>query len=145
MEVFVKSFDELTKEELMQILRLRCEVFVVEQRCFYPDIDGIDEGAYHVFIKDKGRLEAYLRLYPYDETTAKIGRVVARSRKSGYGSAVMKQGIAAAHEKLGAEKVLVEAQCQAIGFYEKLGFKVISEEFMDAGIPHKKMILEDLS
>ena len=142
MVVHIKSFDELTNRELLSIIKARIDVFVIEQNCHYQDIDGIDERALHVFIEENGDIKAYLRAYDYDADTAKIGRVLTTERGKGYGLQVVKEGIKAVRERMGKSQILVEAQSYATGFYEKEGFSIISDEFLDVGIPHKKMLLK---
>ena len=144
METVVKKFDELTVEELYEILKLRSEVFVVEQDCVYQDIDDKDKGAWHVFLRDDDGLEAYLRVLDkgaaFDEVS--IGRVVDRKRGQGFGKAIMDEGIKVAVDKLGADRIKIVAQSYAEGFYAKMGFVTVSEEFMYDGIPHVYMIWE---
>lgn len=140
MNTVVKRFEELTAEELYEILKLRAEVFVVEQNCVYLDMDDKDKGALHVFMKDEKGVFVYLRVLDkgvnYEQVS--IGRVVAREseRGKGYGKAVMLAGIKAAEEQFGADCIKIMAQSYAKGFYEKLGFAVTSEEFLFDDIPH---------
>lgn len=144
METVVKQFEELTVEELYEILRLRSEVFVVEQDCVYQDIDDKDKGAWHVFLRDDDGLEAYLRVLDkgaaFEEVS--VGRVVTKKREQGFGKKIMEAGIKVAAEKLGADKIRIVAQSYAEGFYKKMGFVTVSEEFMYDGIPHVYMVWE---
>ena len=144
MEVFVKKFDELTVEELYEILRVRAEVFVVEQNCVYQDLDGVDQAAYHVYIKESDEIVAYLRVIGrgkrLDEVS--VGRVISTKRHKGLGSRLMTVGFAVARDKFGAERVKVGAQVQAKAFYESLGFRAVSQEYIEDGIPHIYMIAE---
>ena len=145
MELYVKRFEELTVSELYEILRLRVDVFVVEQSCAYAELDGRDRGALHVFYAEGGEIEAYLRILPpgaYFPDAAGIGRVIARRRGEGLGASVLAAGIAAARALPGAERVRLEAQTYARGFYEKAGFTVCGDEFDEDGIPHIEMLLE---
>lgn len=145
MEIKVKRFEELTLQELYDILRLRVDVFVVEQHCAYADLDGRDEKALHVFIEDAGALAAYLRVLPrgeYFDDAAMIGRVIAARRGEHLGAAVLRAGIAAARSLPGTERIRIEAQSYAQGFYEKAGFVRCSDEFDEDGIPHVQMVLE---
>lgn len=139
-----KAFDELTTRELYALLKARAEVFVVEQSCVYQDLDNVDLHSRHVMLLKGGNICAYLRVFMKDakSRTAAIGRVLTLKRGVGLGKRCMEEGIRCAKEELGAATVLIEAQVYAIGFYEKLGFKVCSEEFLEDGIPHAKMILE---
>ena len=140
----VKAFRELTAEELYEILKLRVDVFVVEQNCPYPELDGLDREALHLWLEDERGVHAYLRVMDKgaESPYVSIGRVVARERRSGLGTEILKAGIRAARETLGAETIYLEAQTYAAGLYEKQGFRRISEEFLLDGIPHVKMLLD---
>lgn len=140
MKLVTKTFRELTINELYEILRVRAEVFVVEQNCIYQDLDGIDQRSLHVFYEEEGKILSYLRIYAKSEGCVQIGRVLSTKRNAGLGYQVMESGIAVVKEKKLAAKIYIEAQVYAIGFYEKLGFSVISEEFLEDGIPHVKMM-----
>lgn len=143
MELKAKFFDELTTSELYEILKSRMQVFVVEQNCIYQDMDGIDYEALHIFFEENGAVAAYLRAYrEKDEPgTVHIGRVLTLEHGKGLGGRLLKEGIKIIKEKFSPSKLYIEAQCHAIGFYEREGFKICSEEFLDAGIPHKSMEL----
>lgn len=138
MEFTAKFFDELTTAELYEILRVRMAVFVVEQNCIYQDLDERDQRSLHVFHMEDGKVTAYLRAFFLDEERGivRIGRVLTAQRGKGLGRRVLDEGIRLCAEKLHAKRIDIEAQCYAIGFYEKAGFRVCSEEFLDDGIPH---------
>ena len=139
-----KRFHELTAEELYAVLRLRVSVFVVEQKCPYMELDDLDQGAIHVWLEDEDGIQAYLRILDRgieDENVA-IGRVIAVKRRCGLGSRILQEGMKAAKELLGADKIYLEAQTYAREFYEKQGFRQVSAEFLLDGIPHIKMICE---
>lgn len=144
MELNIKKFDELTNDELYNILKLRISVFVVEQGCTYQDLDENDKEAYHVFFTENSEIIAYLRIVDkgvlYDEVC--IGRVISARRRCGLGTKLLSEGIKVAREKFGAEKIIIGAQTYAKPFYESLGFRQISEEYYEDSIPHIKMILE---
>lgn len=142
MELTIKRFDQLSTPELYEILRVRSAVFVVEQNCAYQDIDGEDLAAHHLWLRDEAGLKAYLRLLSLDEHTAKIGRVLTVERGKGHGARLLRAGIAAARDVLKKRSICIEAQSYAIGFYEREGFQVISEEFLEDGIPHVRMRLD---
>lgn len=139
-------FASLTLTELYEMLRLREEVFVLEQECLYIDIDGIDTRSWHTFMQKDGRIIACARTFMRneEEKTAQIGRVVAAKseRRKGYTSHIMHRAMTVARKELSAERIYLEAQQYAIPFYEQLGFKVISDIFMEDGIPHVKMMHE---
>ena len=144
MRLKVKRFEELTIDELYAILKLRVDVFVVEQCCPYPELDGLDREALHVWLEDDAGIEAYVRVLdkgvksPY----AALGRVIAVRRRMGLGTIIVQSGIEAAREIFGADAIYLEAQTYAKGLYEKLGFRQISEEFLEDGIPHIRMLLK---
>lgn len=143
MEIVVKKYEELTVDELYEILRLRAEVFVVEQDCVYQDLDGKDKVAYHIYIKKDGQVQACLRVLPqgvsYPDAES-IGRIVSRDKKRGYGKVIVAEGIRVAKEKFGAKLVKISAQVQAQGFYEKQGFKVVDgTHYLEDNIPHTLM------
>ena len=142
MELIVKKFEDLTVDELYDILRVRSEVFVVEQECIYLDIDGTDKRSVHVFLKEDGRILACLRIFSINEDTVQIGRVLTSVRGRGFGRMILKEGIQAAKEHFHPEHIYLEAQTYAADFYGKEGFRVISEPFLEDGIPHVKMILD---
>ena len=144
MELCVKTFSELTNEELYDLLALRTAVFVVEQCCPYQDADGLDRQALHVWLKDENGIHAYLRIMDRGVCgeEIRIGRVIAVERRKGLGSRVLAAGIAAAGERFGPGRIAVEAQVYAKRLYEKQGFRVASEEFLEDGIPHVKMVLD---
>lgn len=145
METIVKRFDELTLYELYDLLKLRAQVFVVEQNCPYQDLDDIDKDAYHVFIVDEGEIVACARVIDkgkrLDEVS--IGRVISARRRQGLGTTVMKASIKTAKEKYSAKKIKIGAQEYAIPFYQQVGFKVVSDTYLEDGIPHKYMIYEE--
>lgn len=145
MESVIKTFDELTNRELYEILRLRAEVFVVEQNCVYQDLDEVDLDAYHVYLKDEGRIVAYLRVVDKGKRLEEVslGRVISLKRRQGVGSELMKVGIRVAKENFGAKKIMIGAQAYAQPFYEASGFKRISDEYLEDGIPHVYMIYEE--
>ena len=144
MKTVIKRFDELTNAELYDILKLRFDVFILEQRCFYPELDDCDQRALHVWLEDEDGIAAYLRIMDrgVKSEQVSIGRVIARHRGCGLGKEIMQVGIRAARERLQADAVYLEAQQYARGFYEKLGFHTISEPFDEDGILHVKMLLE---
>ena len=144
MELVIKQFDELTNEELYEILKLRSQVFVVEQNCIYQDIDDRDRDAVHLFYRDEDGIQSYLRVMDKSAHNKQItiGRVVSIKRRSGLATALLKEGIRLAEERFGADSIYIEAQVYARSLYEKVGFKQTSEEFLEDGIPHIKMIYE---
>lgn len=142
MKLVAKYFEELSTTELYEILKSRAEIFVVEQNCVYQDLDDKDYKSLHVFYESKGKVVAYLRAFVKDEKVVQMGRVLTLEHGKGLGGRLIKEGIKLIKEKMKSECIYIEAQCYAIGFYEREGFKICSEEFLEDGIPHVQMILE---
>ena len=138
-----KLFSELTAEELYELLRIRSEVFVVEQNCVYQDMDGDDQASVHLWLTDQDRVVALCRVCPAGThmKEVSIGRVITTERGKGYGKRIMLAGIEAAKEHFGATAIEIEAQEYAKGFYEQVGFRKSSDPFILDGIPHIKMTL----
>ena len=135
-----KTFQELTNQELYEILKLRAEVFVVEQECAYLDVDGIDYDAMHIFLIED-EVYAYARLFWKEDGILQIGRVVTRKRKEGLGKEIMEEALAYA-STLHPKQILIEAQVYAQPFYEQFGFVAYGETFLEDGIPHICMKIE---
>ncbi|MFC7356182.1 GNAT family N-acetyltransferase [Jejudonia soesokkakensis] len=144
MEITVKNFSELTTIELHDLLQLRSEVFVVEQKCVYQDIDGKDLNALHVIGTKEGKIVAYTRCFKpgYYFSEAAIGRVVVleSERKFGYGHDIMKASKKAIKNRFATESIKLSAQTYLIKFYQSHGFEPIGEEYLEDGIPHIAMI-----
>lgn len=142
MKLICKHFNDLTVKELYEILRLRVDVFVVEQNCSYPEVDGKDLDAWHLWFEDEDGIAGYLRLLAPGVSfkEASIGRVIAKKRRCGIGSKLMQTGIEKMKEIYGDTDIRIEAQVYAREFYEKAGFVKVSEEFLDDGIPHIEML-----
>ena len=143
MDLKIKTYRELSRDELYAIMALRISVFVVEQNCPYQELDGCDPEALHVWLEDEEGIAAYLRILDRGVKSehVTIGRVIARRRRCGLGTRILREGIRAAKDRFGADAVYVEAQSYARGLYEKQGFRQISEEFLEDGIPHISMLL----
>jgi ElaA protein len=143
-KIFIKSFSDLTKEELYNILSLRSEVFIVEQNCAYQDIDQKDQFALHVFLKKNNKIIAYTRIFKPNDyfEYSSIGRVVVlkEERVSQIGSQIMSFSIKKIKEIFNETKIKISAQKHLISFYEKSGFFVIGEEYLEDGIPHIAMV-----
>ena len=142
----VKKFSELSIEELYQILRLRSEVFVVEQDCVYQDLDNKDQISVHIFIKEKNEIVAYTRIFKSGDyyKNPSIGRVVVSKRKRGkeLGKQIMIYSIDYIKKNLKGDKIELSAQKYLDKFYKDLGFYKTGEEYLEDGIPHQRMIKE---
>ncbi len=141
-----KKFHELTTVELYEILKLRAEVFVVEQDCPYQDIDDKDKVAYHLFLEDTNDVVAYLRILPenvsFDDMA--IGRVIVK--KSHRGKAISREminiAIAFIINGLGKTKIRLSGQAYLSEYYESLGFKKVSGCYLEDGIEHFEFLYE---
>lgn len=144
--ILCKKFKELTIEELYEILKLRSEVFVVEQNCIYNDIDGKDLTSSHIMIKENGKIKAYLRaLQPgvsYED--ASLGRVLVSpdARGKGYAKTIVTKGVEYILNNFNTTKITIGAQEYLKNFYSEIGFKPISEVYDEDGITHLDMTFE---
>ena len=139
------AFDELSLNDLYEVLRLRQNVFVLEQASLYADIDGKDQTALHHLIRDgqDGALLGAIRLFTEPQKNrARIGRVVIAKagRGSGLGRLMMRAGIDKAEELVPGCTIHVSAQSYLEAFYGSLGFATVSEEYIEDGIPHVDMV-----
>ena len=136
-----KTFQELSTDELYELLRVRSEVFVVEQNCVYQDMDGDDQKSIHLWLTVADKIVALARVCPAGTHMKEfsIGRVITTERGKGYGKQIMLHAIDAAIEHFDTTLIDIEAQEYARGFYESVGFKQSSDTFMLDGIPHIKM------
>lgn len=143
MEFFAKTFDELTTSELYEILKSRAQIFMLEQKIYCLDMDDVDYKAKHFFLKENDKILAYLRAYYYNDehSVVKIGRVLSVTHKKGLGRELMNKCIADIGKNMPCEKIFVSSQSQAKGFYQKCGFKTVSDEYLEEGVPHIAMEL----
>ena len=141
-----RSFDALSTRELHDLLRLRAEVFVIEQRCIFVDIDGRDPEALHLLVRpaESGDLLGTLRLFPpqFGAGQVRIGRVAISlpARGAGLGRAMMAEGLAEAERRFGPVPVRIEAQSRLAAFYRSLGFARASEDYEEDAILHCAML-----
>ena len=146
MKITTYTYQQLSKEKLYQIIRLRLEVFVLEQNCIYQDLDNKDQKAIHLVGEEEGKVIAYTRLFKKGDyfENASIGRVIVKkeSRKKDYGKTIMQKSIEELKNEHNEENIEISAQKYLIKFYDDLGFKKIGEEYLEDNIPHIKMILK---
>ena len=147
----VKHFKELTLEQLYDLLKLRIDVFVVEQTCYYPDLDGDkdqldrDKETLHVLGYQDDTLVAYLRVLAkgqsYDNYIS-IGRVAIaeQARGSGLGHELMIETLALCKQYFAKQNIKISAQEYLINFYKQHGFKQVTEMYLEDNIPHVAMI-----
>lgn len=140
----VKKFGEMSVEELYQVLRLRSEVFVVEQDCPYLDLDNADQQALHLLGLTTEGLAAYTRLFApgVKSDMASIGRVVtaAFARGTGLGRRLMERSITEVETQWGRVPIRISAQQYLQKFYESLGFVQKSDIYLEDNIPHIEMV-----
>src|SRR6185437_1787908 len=138
-----KTFADITPQELHAALKLRSDVFVVEQNCAFTEIDGADPQCLHLMGWDKDELLAYCRLVPpgmkFKEWA--IGRVVtsAAARRTGLGRELMQRAIDAIH-KMGGGNIRIDAQAYLEKFYDSFGFHTVRGPYDEDGIPHVEMV-----
>jgi ElaA protein len=139
----IKEFESLSVNELYDILRLRSEIFVVEQNCVYLDLDGKDKKGFHLIGQFEGRIVAYSRLFKpgISFDNASIGRVVvdANYRDKKWGHELMREAIAGIKNHFGENKITIGAQLYLKKFYESHGFVQTSEMYLEDDIPHIEM------
>ena len=141
--VDVRKADALSPAELYRLLKLRVDVFVVEQNCPYPELDGKDFGALHLRLLGDGELLAAARIFApsQEEPEARIGRVVVSPARRGarLGDAVMREAIALCERSFAGIAIAISAQSHLAGFYASHGFEIVSGEYLEDGIPHVDM------
>lgn len=139
----IKRFNELSLNELYQLLQLRSEVFVVEQNCVYQDIDYKDARAIHLLGTSDNELVAYARLFAAGDyfEDASIGRVVVaqKNRAEKHGHTLMREAIAAVEVYFNTQKITISAQLYLQKFYESHGFVVVSDVYLEDDIEHIRM------
>ncbi len=139
MKFIVKSFSELSLTELYEIIKSRSEIFLLEQNIICQDLDDTDYNSIHCFFVDGKRVTAYLRAFCSDKDVVTIGRVLTLEHGKGLGSELMKRSMAEIRKRFRCKKISVHAQKQAVEFYKKLGFHVVSDEFLEEGVIHVTM------
>lgn len=144
LEFVWSRLDELAPRALYTVLKLRVDVFVVEQQCPYPEIDGKDDDALHMRALDGGDLAGYLRvLPPVADGPARIGRVVVAASHRGrkLGAELMQEAIAQCRRSFPDRDIELSAQSPLRSFYGAFGFGPVSAEYVEDGIPHIDMRL----
>ena len=139
MELIVKSFSELTTKELYEILKSRLEIFMLEQNIICQDLDDTDYVSTHYFFMEEGRVSAYLRTFRAENGKLMMGRVITLNHGKGTGRELLEKTISHIKENTEYEVIALHAQKSAVGFYEKLGFSVTSDEFLEEGVVHLMM------
>ncbi len=149
MKIEVKSFEELSNNELYELLALRTRIFVVEQKCAYQEVDDHDKVCLHILGKENGSLWAYARICPpgsvYNEPS--IGRVAVdiSHRKKNYGKQIFASALQTTQKLYPDQKLKIQAQLYLEKFYKSFGFTGVTEPYPDFGIIHIDMLLEPAS
>ncbi|KFE98321.1 GNAT family acetyltransferase [Chryseobacterium formosense] len=139
----IKSFDELTVPEFHEIIKARIDVFVVEQDCPYPDLDGYDEKAIHLWAEQDNRILAYCRIFDkgikYNETS--IGRVLTseKGRGKNLGKQLIQYAVETIENRFKTSEVRISAQDYLLKFYSYFGFQDTGKKYLEDNIPHTEM------
>lgn len=144
MVIVIKSFQELTLHELYEILKLRVDVFVVEQNCPYPELDDKDQKCQHYWVSKDHQVAAYLRTYIREPGIYGIGRIVTNPnfRGLGIGRLLIQKTIEDIRKIAGINTILIQAQAHLTSYYESFGFKICSQEYLEDNIPHIDLKIE---
>lgn len=135
------QFNELTTGVLYTLLKLRQDVFVVEQECPYPELDDADQDAMHLACWQQGQLMAYARIHTPTDAPPRISRVVVHedARGRGLGRELMQQALRYTSTAAPNQPVQLSAQTYLLNFYVSLGFVAQGEPYLEDGIPHQHM------
>ncbi len=139
-----KFFGELTTRELYEILRARSEIFLLEQGIICQDLDRIDYDCLHCFLEKDGDIVAYLRAYRQESGEVKIGRVLSITHGIGLGTELMRQAIPKIKAAFGCTSIIIHAQKHAHEFYESVGFIATSSDFLEEGVVHVAMRIDNI-
>lgn len=147
MEIILKKFKKLTSFEVYQLLKLRQDVFIIEQNCIYPDIDDSDERALHLMFFEGKKLIAYSRIFKPGikfNSSSSIGRIVvsSNSRGSTIGKLLIDKSIEYCKGLFPNTPITIEAQSALESYYKQFGFKTESSPYLVDGIAHIKMVLK---
>ena len=138
MEFRGKLFNELSGGEVYEIVRARQEIFLMEQNIICRDFDGVDYNALHCYLWENGRVVAYMRAF-MSEGEIRLGRFLTLRHGEGLGRRLMEESLPVVKERFNSDKISFHAQKHAEGFYLKLGFKTVSDVFLEEGIEHVEM------
>jgi Predicted acyltransferase len=140
--VDVRRLDAFSALDLHAMLKLRVDVFVVEQNCAYPELDDHDLEALHLRLIDEDQVIACARFWQPPDAPPRIGRVAVSQAHRGQrlGEALMREAISACQDRFPRQPIAISAQSHLQDFYSSLGFEKISEEYVEDGIPHVDML-----
>ncbi len=140
----IKSFDEFTVTELYAVLKARIDVFVVEQNCPYPDLDGYDQKALHLWAEEDGEVLAGCRIFnkgiKYNE--ASIGRVLTteKARGKSLGKQLIRYAVETVENRFHTSEIRISAQDYLLKFYGDFGFEDTGKKYLEDDIPHTEML-----
>ena len=140
----IKNFEDLSTKELYKILKVRQEVFIVEQTCYYLDADGYDDKALHVWAETNGEIAAYCRIFSqgikYPETS--IGRVLTNTkyRNLKLGKTLINIALQAIETHFETSECRISAQDYLLEFYKSFGFEDTGKKYLEDDIPHTEMV-----
>lgn len=139
----IKGFEEITTSELYEIIKARVDVFVVEQDCPYPDLDGYDQRALHIWAEEDKSVLAYCRIFDkgikYPETS--IGRVLTteKGRGKSLGKQLIQYAVETIENRFLTSEVRISAQDYLLRFYSGFGFEATEKKYLEDNIPHTEM------
>lgn len=142
----IKPFEKLSGAEVYEILKMRQEVFIIEQHCIYPDIDEEDFFGLHFWAECQGQVIAYCRIFPakvtYEEVS--LGRVLTSKawRAKGVGKNLIFLAIQLIEARFKTRKIRISAQDYLLAFYGNFGFRSTGNSYLEDGIPHTEMLRE---
>lgn len=144
MEWKVKTFNEITKDELWSIYFARVQTFVVEQKRPYQEVDDVDKKALHIWVEENGKLLAYARVFHGRDYTS-FGRVLTTpdARGKGLGKKLIHKVLEEIDEHFNHPTIKIDSQDDKESFYAKFGFKSVGEVYEFHQTPHIKMILKN--
>lgn len=144
MNLVIKKFNELTAKELYEIIKLRVQVFIVDQKCVYQDLDSLDYDCYHHFVEYNGEILAYTRIFNKGVNFPEVsfGRVMSNKlyRGKGFCKKLLSESIKFIENELNENIIKIRSRVHAVNFYKKLGFVEEGEEYLESGLPHINMV-----
>lgn len=144
MDIIFKKLTELTATQLFEALKLRQDIFCIEQNCLYPDLDDTDHTAIQVLALQGDQCLATARIYQASNNTVHIGRIAVdkKQRNTGLGNTLVHECIKYCEQKIKNTSIEISAQLHLLKYYNKLGFKELEPSYFEDGIPHIKMRIE---
>jgi len=141
-----RNFEALSKTQLYDLSSLRQKVFIIEQQCFYEDLDYSDHNAYHLLVYNNQKMIGYSRVFPpgIKYNCASIGRIVVDKefRQMGIGKMTTLESISFIENNFPGSDIAISAQYRLVNFYENLGFEINGKVYLEDDIEHIKMVLK---